>query len=352
VLAGAADVLSTYVERAAGIFAGRLNGSDFALCLPLPGLAAETADSLRSALAANPAWRASRAEWVVAAVDGLRDVGASQALAAVDAALARAEAGDGIAIEPYGDEVQVAVGVVGARAWRAQIAAALDEGRIALASFEVVDRDRRLIHLECPLRVQLQPDGDFHSAERWLALARRSRLLPQVDLASVRLALKEVAADQRPRAIHACPASLASPGFIDDMTNLLRQAPQAARWLSIECIEAGGPTDLAMLTRAAAAWRPFGVLIGVEHAGAAPQQMAGLKAAGVDYVKVDARHLRGAATDDAVRRYALSLVTLIHGLGLSALAQGVDQDADLKVIWTLGFDGAAGPAVSRIESQG
>ena len=39
--------------------------------------------------------------------------------------------------------------------------------------------------------------------------------------------------------------------------------------------------------------RGAGVRLGVQHAGAQPQQLPRLQGVGIDYVKVDARHLRG-----------------------------------------------------------
>lgn len=344
-----AELLQTYVERVAGTFAGRLNGSDFALCLPVDGVALETAQSLHATLHAAPALQSAGAEFIVAGADGLRDVDVGAALAAADAALARAENGaEGLAVEQHGIGGAPSAAGAGATAWRAQIAAALAEGRARLAEFELLAADGRLIHLECPLRVQLGPAGEYHAAERWLALARRSRLLPQVDLGAIRLALQAIAADGRPRAVHAAAASLAAPGFGAEVAALLAAQAQAAALLSIDCAEALRPAvDITpALAAAVAAWRPHGVRVGIEHAGAAPQQLPLLQAAGIVYVKVDARHLRGAATDAAVRGHAQSLVALIHGLGLTALAEGVADAADLAALWALGFDGATGPAVT------
>ena len=354
VLAAIGDVLLTYVERVPGALAGRLNGCDFALCLPVSGLAGETAQSLRAALSAAPAMRMSGAEVAVAGTDGLRDTDASAALATADAALARAEAlwddsdseHEAPVIESQSPDVPDAAG---ARAWRAQIAAALAQKRVQLAEFSVVDREGREIHLECPLRVQLREGGDYQAAGRWLALARRSRLLPQVDLTALELALQAIALDGRSRAVHAAAVSLVSPGFIGEVARRLAAAPHAARALSIECVEGLRPADiLGPLAEAAAAWRPFGVRMGIEHAGATPQQLPALKSTGIAYVKVDARHLRGAATDSNVRGYAQSLVALLHGLGLATLAEGIEDAQDLAELWTLGFDGATGPAVSAV----
>ena len=348
-LGAVADVLMTYVDRVPGTFAGRLNGSDFALCLPVPGVALETAESLRGALAAAPALRAGAAEVVVGGVDGVHDTTGSLALAAADAALARAEAGadsgDGLVVEMHATAADIPAG---ARAWREQITAALDEGRTQLVEVDVLDREGRQVHLECRLRVQLQPEAEYQVAERWLAQARRSRLMPQVDLVAVDLALRAIAHDGRERAVRASPVSLSTSGFVAEVAVLLIASPAAARRLAIECAEGLRPASgMAALANAAAAWRPLGARVGVEYAAADAQWLPDLQAAGIDYVKVDARHLNGVSSEAAVQGYAQSLVALIHSLGLSVLAVGIADTRDLQALWALGFDGASGPAVDQ-----
>jgi EAL domain-containing protein (putative c-di-GMP-specific phosphodiesterase class I)/GGDEF domain-containing protein len=343
VLRAVADVLLTYVERVPGALAGRLNGSDFGLVLPVPGLAAETAGSIHAALDAAPALRAGGVSFAVGAADGLVGTGVGAALAQADAALARAEASDGLAASGSDG---LAADPAGARAWRDQIAAALAGARARLGEFPVLDRDGGLIHLECPLRVQVDPRGEFLAAKRWLPLARRGRLMPQVDLAALGLALQAIARDGHPRAVHIAFASLAKPGFAAEVGRLLRDSHGMAEKLSLECAEPARPAELRAWADAAPLWRRQGVRLGVEHAGASPQQLLRLQHAGIHYVKVDARHLRGVAGNEAVHAYAQSLVALLHGLGLLALAEGVDDAGHLAALWALGFDGATGPAVT------
>jgi EAL domain-containing protein (putative c-di-GMP-specific phosphodiesterase class I) len=311
------------------------------------GIALETAESLRSALEATPAARLAGAEFLIGGCDGLRGISAGAALAAADAALAGAEQGDGIAVVDLPD---AATG--GSRAWREQIADALEQGRVQIAAYPVIDPRGALIHLECPLRVQLEPGGEFQVARRWLALAARSRLLPAVDLTALDLALRAIAADGRPRCIHVTPASLASAEFAAAMQARLQARPEAAARLSIEWTEAtharNPAADQQALRAAAAGWRQLGVTIGVEHAGASPKSLHVLKDLGVHYVKVDAQHLRGLAGDEAVRGYAQSLLALIHGLGLKAIAEGIDEPRDLAAVWAIGYDGATGAAVAAV----
>jgi EAL domain-containing protein (putative c-di-GMP-specific phosphodiesterase class I) len=312
----------------------------------VPGVAAETAASIHAALAASAALRAGGVNFAVGAADGLVDTGVGAALAQADAALARAEATDGLAVDGSDG---LAADPTGARAWREQIAAALAGGRTRLGEYPVLACDGGLIHMECPLRVQVEPHGEFQAASRWLALARRGRLMREVDLAALGLALQAIARDGRPRAVHIALASVTTPGFATEVARLLRAIPEAAERLSLECTEPSRPAELRAWADAAALWRCRGVRLGVQHAGASPQQLLRLQCAGIHYVKVDARHLRGVAGNEAVRAYAQSLVVLVHGLGLTVLAEGVDDAADLSALWALGFDGATGAAITLPE---
>jgi len=355
-LATLAELLQTYVQRVAGAAAGRLNGSDFALCLPASGVAHETADSLRAALSASPLTRNGGARWALGGVEGLQGGSAGAALAAADAALAESEADlEGASvIHAHGELV---ADPAGARAWREQISAALADGRVRLAALPLRDARGRLLHLQCALRVQLQPGGDFHAARRWLALAGRSKLLPEVDQTAVRLALQAVAGDGLPRAVRVSAASLAEPGFASALGASLAAQPTAAAQLWLDLPEhlgthaVGHPEDAPLpgLRDTLAGWRARGVRVGVEHVGAAPQALAGLSDLGLDYVKVAARHLRGVADDVPARDHASGLLALVHGMGLQALAEGITDPRDLAALWALGWDGATGAAVAPQE---
>ncbi len=355
-LASLAELLQTYVQRVAGAAAGRLNGSDFALCLPASGVAQETADSLRAALSASPLTRSGGARWALGGVEGLQGGSAGAALAAADAALAESEADlEGASV--IHAQGELVADPAGARAWREQISAALAEGRVRLAALALRDLRGRLLHLECSLQVQLQPGGDFHAARRWLALAGRSRLLPEVDRTAVRLALQASSSDGLPRAVRVSADSLAEPGSASALGALLAAQPTAAALLWLDLPEhlgthaAGHPEDAPLpgLRDTLAGWRARSVRVGVEHAGAAPQALAGLSHLGLDYVKVAARHLRGVADDAPAREHASGLLALVHGMGLQALAEGITDPRDLVALWALGWDGATGAAVAPHE---
>lgn len=345
-LAAMADVLAAYPLRVPGAFAGRLNGIDFALYLPVSGVADETAGTLMRALRASPAGAAAGIELVIGGVDGLAATGASEALAAADEALAGAEAAGPFTIE-IRNAADGGPGPIGERAWRRLIEQALAEGRATLGEYPVSDAGGRLLHLECPLRVQIEPGGPFQVASRWLAMASRGRLLPAVDLAALDLALAAIANDGRARCVHVSAISVASAGFVGDVQRRLDAAGDAARglWLAV----AEGPSlerSMPRLREAAAAWRRHGLHLGLEHAGASMQSLPRLAAIGLDHIKIGARFLRGVSQEAAVREFAGALVAMAHGLGWKIIAEGIDDARDLAALWALGFDGATGRAVS------
>ena len=210
-------------------------------------------------------------------------------------------------------------------------------------------RDARgsLLHLDCPLRVQLKRDGAFESASNWLALATRSRLTTALDERAVSLALAQIQRDGIGRCVNLAAASLLATEFVAAISARLQAAPQAAAQLWIDIPESLATSHPGVIHEVARHWRALGAHIGLEHAGAALSGMARLYELGLHYVRIDARFLDGIGRDADVRRHAEGLAALLRGIGLAVYAEGVRQAEDLQVLWALGFDGATGPAVTK-----
>ena len=165
-----------------------------------------------------------------------------------------------------------------------------------------------------------------------------------MDLAALALALQAVRHDGRPRCINVAAASLATAGFVAEVQQRLQAAPREAAQLSFDFVE-GALRHPERLREAAALWRRSGARIGLEHAGADLRDLAELHALGLNYIKIDGAFVQGAAAEPAVRELARGLVMLLRGMGLQLLAEAVQDEADLAVLWALGFHGATGPAV-------
>lgn len=350
ILRAIAQALSAYSERVEGCFPGRLNGADFALCLPVGGMAHETAQALAGALRAVLPAIGPQVAIALGAVELQHQTTLAHALAAADQALARAEARGSYA---------VALGAFdaapprwrGEDAWRRGIGDALAEGRAKLAQFPLIDAMHALVHLECPLRLQLHAAGGFEVAARWLPLALRARLTIDVDVRAVALALEAIAVDGVARCVNLSPASLADASLAPRLRALLFAAPRAARQLSIEVAEAAAIERFAPLQQLGRQLRPCGVRLGLEHAGNGLGRIERLFELGLDFVKLDASATRGVAAEPQRADFVRASVELLHRMSLPVYAEGVIDADDAQELWRCGIDGITGPWASAQRPQ-
>lgn len=344
----AAMAIGESASRGMQTEAGRLNGSDFALLIP-------DAESLREpAVDVGARLRATLrnhglegATVVVGAVRWWHGAAMSSLLAAADQTLARAEARGAFAVEidDAGDGL-----ALGEDAWRRRIEAAVAESRLKLVEFPVVDADQSEVHLECPLRMQLDLNGEWVPAAQWLPMARRVQKIGRIDLIAVTLALDAIARDGKPRSVNLSPGSLAEPDFLTELRQLLMARRDAAPGLWLEIAESGALRHLAALRELAMLAHARGSRLGLEHAGQHLQDSSALLEAGLDFVKLDASFVEDLAKDGARQEHVAGTVRMLHGIGLQVFAEGVGDAADAAALWACGVDGITGPAVAALQA--
>jgi len=199
------------------------------------------------------------------------------------------------------------------------------------------------LHLECPLQLQLEADGPFEPATRWLPLAVRSRLTAEVDLLAVSLALEAIARDGKLRCVNIAPASLLDGSFVARLREQIFQAPQSARKLGLELAETAAVQHFDLLLEMGRQLRPLGVKLGLEHAGAGLAQVDRLYQAGLDYVKLDASVVSGASGDAARAAFVRGMLVMLRSLALKVYAEGLRDAMDVQALWDCEVDGVTGP---------
>lgn len=343
-LQGLATVLQQESAGVPGAAIGRLNGGDFAVCLMSSHVPLPQAEHYADALKRTFAEQAVPAAVVLGGVRWKRGVTMQSVLAAADSALARAESRGAFSVEVSALADAQAV-VVGEDEWRLRLSRALQAGRAQLMRYPVVDRQLKLLHHECPMRLQLEADGPFETAAMWLPMALRTGLISQIDEAAVVLALQQIAQDQQPRGVNIAPNSLLDSGFVPRLRALLSDKPEAARLLWLEVAEVAAVERFELVRELCKQLRPLGARVGLEHAGDRLARIDALFEAGLDYVKLDASVVQGVASDAARAAFVSGTVNMLHGLGLQVYAEGVSESADILALRQCGIDGVTGPAV-------
>ena len=335
---------------------GRLNGSDFALLLAGAdgtAAAARQLDAVRAALAPWPTASVAMGGAAWAAGAGLATL-----MQAADAALVQAEAQPGFAfaVSPPADatharQAGTPAAPLGEAAWRQRLNTALHNGAAgqagaaSLGAFAVVARGGGLLHLECPLRLQLVEAGPLEPAAHWLPWALRCGLSTPVDGLALALALARSQVDGLPRCVNLAPDSLRDSGFVAGLRNQLLAQPRAAGLLWLELAEPAATGQLDQVRELGRQLRPLGVKLGIEHAGANLAGIARLYEAGLDYVKLEAALSLGIAADPSRASFVRGLVGTLKSLGMQVMAEGVVEAADAQALWACGIDGITGPVV-------
>ena len=325
--------------------AGRLNGADFGLLLPVDTAQTLVRDLLES-LKQNSAPLLGDASFISigygpyhAGQDG------SLLLAQVDAALAAAEAQGGNAIQSVqtSDEVPRSQ-----QQWGDLLQQAVLERRVKLAEFPVSTFSGQLLHSECPLRLAFNDESGWLPAGQFLPLAERLELTAVLDLAAVTLGLQQLAVYPKLAglAINLSARSIQHAHFRSQLRELLQQYANVKGRLWLEVAEHGALAHFGAFQSFCREMAGMGCRLGIEHFGRQFAQIGQLHNLGLDYLKVDASFIHDIDSSPGNQAFLKGLSAIAHSIDLQVIAEGVSTQAEMQALATLGFDGATGPGVA------
>ncbi|WP_062059743.1 bifunctional diguanylate cyclase/phosphodiesterase [Cellvibrio sp. OA-2007] len=335
-----ADALNGIQGSYAHSYAGRLNGSDFVLLTPtdtpIDIFSADLSQRLSFQLLASGF---DKIALPLALCNFTSSDKRNELLHKLDGALAQAELKGNRAIVML-ENNQTNYAQHNLSEWRTAITASLSAQTIALAKFPVRNTNGDLIHHETAARLKL--DRDFKSAGYFMHWAVRLGLMPDVDLAIIKLALLQLGHTSEPLAINISAASLCSANFREQLIALLRNEPEHTKNLWLEFPEICMLRHLEELRAFSTRLRSLGCRIGLEHVGLEFTQFGDLQAMGLSYLKIDSAITRDIDSNTSSQTFVQSLCTLGHSLGIVMIAEGVISDAEQQSLRKIGLDGFTG----------
>lgn len=341
-----AETLSQYAMRGDGV-AARIGDTDFALLLPSQAKAQETAEELLRSLAEAGAPLTGNAATAYIGIGKLqRGQDIAGLMAQASHALAAAEAQGVNAIrETDGADEETTSG--SAEATAQLIRHALDQGRVRLAPLPVLDLEGRLMHRECQLELMFDETDEWQVASRFMQIAEQFQLTPLIDLAAIQLGFEKLrsAPSLAGVSIKLSALSLSETGFRPRLLDLIRKNPDLASRLWLELSEADTTKHMPVFPAFVAEIHKTGVRVGLNHFGRDFSQANALYDLGLDFLKVDSSFIRGLQYSADNQVFLKNLASVAHKMGMQVYATGVIDRAELATLGSVGFDGAAGPAV-------
>ena len=202
-----------------------------------------------------------------------------------------------------------------------------------------------LVRWQHPTR-GLLPPGEF------IALAEGSTLIKRLTTFVIDTALRRCRGwlDQGlrlPVAVNISARSLGDPDFPAIIGYQLAHAYVPAELLMIEITEGTMMTYPSLALGILQKLRDIGVGLSVDDYGTGYSSMAYLKNLPVDELKIDRVFVKGLTTDPRDAILVQSAIDLGHNLGLSVLAEGVEDETTLTALKTLGVDAVQGFHLAR-----
>jgi len=148
-------------------------------------------------------------------------------------------------------------------------------------------------------------------------------------------------------AVNLSMRNLHDPEVVDMIRQLLLRWGIPASSLVIEITESSLMADAARAMDVLGRLRAMGVSVSIDDFGAGYSSLAYLKRLPVDELKIDKSFVAHIASDDNDAAIVRSTIGLAHALGLSVVAEGIEDQETLEFLSKLGCDVAQGYFISR-----
>jgi len=148
-------------------------------------------------------------------------------------------------------------------------------------------------------------------------------------------------------AVNVSPRQVLHPGLIGLVTRALADSMLDPALLSLEITEQTVTEDTEATARVLGQLRELGIEIALDDFGPGYSSLAHLKHFPVNTIKVDRSFVAGLVTDRSDHSIVAAVISLAHGLGLRAVAEGVESEEQLGDLRLLNCDFAQGFHFSR-----
>ncbi|AGL20541.1 bifunctional diguanylate cyclase/phosphodiesterase [Actinoplanes sp. N902-109] len=227
------------------------------------------------------------------------------------------------------------------RRLQAELAVALAEGQLFVAYQPVVDLGsgashaaEALVRWEHPARGPISPD-DF------LPAAEDAGLLVEIDRWVLAAAAAQLAEWRRTDpaytiAVNLSVAYLVSGRVVEDIRAALREHDLPGESLTVEVTESSLIADLDAAATTLREVKALGVRISLDDFGVGYSSLTYLRKLPVDVVKIDRSFVRELAWDNKAKVLFKAVLDLVHALGLTCVAEGVEEPRQLGQLLAMG----------------
>jgi diguanylate cyclase (GGDEF)-like protein len=229
-----------------------------------------------------------------------------------------------------------------------KIITALNERRIVLAFEPVVETGSRApAFYECLMRIR-RADGTIVPASAVIPVAEQLGLVRLIDHRVIELATAELAAAPALRAsLNVSPDSLVDPDWWSALGAQLRANPGVAQRMTLEITETTAIQNIDETAGFVSRAKDLGCRIAIDDFGAGYTSFRNLRRLGVDMIKIDGAFVQNLPRSQDDRAFVRTLIDLGRSLGLTTVAEWVQDEGGAEVLAEWGCDYLQGMLIGR-----
>src|SRR5215471_12645957 len=228
------------------------------------------------------------------------------------------------------------------------VLAALNERRILIAYEPIVSAaSRKHAFFECLMRIQ-RSDGVVVTAQEVIPIVERLGLVRLLDHRVLELVAAElVAAPDLRASLNVSPASTVDPDWWAGLAAQVRGNPGIAERLTVEIAESAAIQDIDDTRGFVARTKDLGCRIALDDFGADYSSFRNLRKLGVDMVKIDGAIVQNLTHSEDDRAFVRALIDLARRLGLTTVAEWVQDENSARLLAEWGCDHLQGDLIAR-----
>ena len=230
--------------------------------------------------------------------------------------------------------------------------AALDHDELVVHYQPKIDpRSRKVVGVEALVR-WAHPTHGLLYPDRFLPLAEQTGLMRQLTLIVLQTALRQGQAWRGegldlPVAVNLSVANLLDAHLARQVGDLLASLRLPARALELELTEDTLMADPVRSKQTLADLRALGLRLAVDDYGTGYSSLAYLQELAIDELKLDKSFTLRMTQDAGAAAIVRTTIDLAHSLGLTMVAEGVENETALAELARLGCDLAQGYHISK-----
>ncbi len=216
---------------------------------------------------------------------------------------------------------------------------------------QVCARSGALVGAEALIRWN-HPERGLLAPDEFIPLAEQHRLMLPIGRWVLRMAVRRARQWQQGAlagasvGVNLTSLQFESGGFVEHVAEVLREEGLPGALLELELTERMVTADLPSTGATLARLKALGVRISLDDFGTGYTSLAQLKSLPVDKMKIDRSFVADLPHDAKSAAITRAIVQIARGLGIQVIAEGVETEAQHRLLLEFGCDELQGHAVS------